>query len=86
MKKGCFLFLRIDKFVWARVLCGLRTSCYASVDPSGTSGKILGPKVRQDQGPAADDEDQEFILELYDTSSVTFENVRAWLSDNTKVR
>ena len=35
---------------------------------------------------AADDEAQEFILGLYDTSSVTFENLRAWLSDNTKVR
>jgi death-on-curing protein len=34
---------------------------------------------------AADDEAQEFILGLYDTSSVTFENLRAWLSDNTKV-
>ena len=35
---------------------------------------------------AADDEAQDFILGLYDTSSVTFENLRAWLSDNTKVR
>jgi len=35
---------------------------------------------------ATDDEAQEFILGLYDTSSVTFENLRAWLSDNTKVR
>jgi len=33
-----------------------------------------------------DDEAQEFILGLYDTSSVIFENLRAWLSDNTKVR
>jgi death on curing protein len=35
---------------------------------------------------ATDDEAQEFILGLYDTSNVTFENLRAWLSDNTKVR
>ena len=35
---------------------------------------------------ATDDEAQEFILGLYDTSSVTFENLRAWLRDNTKVR
>ena len=34
---------------------------------------------------ATDDEAQEFILGLYDTSRVTFENLRAWLSDNTKV-
>ena len=35
---------------------------------------------------STDDDAQEFILGLYDTSSVTFENLRAWLSDNTKVR
>ena len=34
---------------------------------------------------ATDDEAQEFILGLYDTSRVTFENLRAWLIDNTKV-
>ena len=35
---------------------------------------------------ATDDHAQDFVLELYGTSRVTFENLRAWLSDNTKVR
>ena len=34
---------------------------------------------------ATDDHAQDFVLELYGTSRVTFENLRAWLSDNTKV-
>ena len=33
---------------------------------------------------ATDDEAQDFILGLYDTSSITFENLRAWLGENTK--
>ena len=33
---------------------------------------------------ATDDEAQDFILELYETSSVTFDNLRAWLGENTK--
>jgi death-on-curing protein len=33
---------------------------------------------------ATDDEAQDFVLGLYDTSSVTFENLRAWLDENTK--
>ena len=35
---------------------------------------------------ATDDEAQEFILGLYDTSSVTFDNLRVWLGENTKAR
>ena len=35
---------------------------------------------------ATDDHAQDFVLELYGTTRVTFENLRAWLSDNTKVR
>jgi death-on-curing protein len=35
---------------------------------------------------ATDDEAQEFILGLYDTSSVTFDNLRVWLGGNTKAR
>jgi death-on-curing protein len=31
-----------------------------------------------------DDEAQDFVLGLYDTSSITFENLRTWLSENTK--
>ena len=34
---------------------------------------------------ATDDEAQDFVLGLYDTSSVTFDNLRAWLGENTKV-
>ncbi len=34
---------------------------------------------------ATDDEAQDFVLGLYATSSVTFDNLRAWLSENTKV-
>ena len=34
---------------------------------------------------ATDDEAQDFVLGLYETSRVTFENLRAWLSENTKV-
>jgi len=33
-----------------------------------------------------DDEAQDFVLGLYATPSVTFENLRAWLGENTKAR
>ncbi|MDB2434706.1 type II toxin-antitoxin system death-on-curing family toxin [Luminiphilus sp.] len=33
---------------------------------------------------ATDDEAQDFVLGLYATSSVTFDNLRAWLSENAK--
>ncbi len=33
---------------------------------------------------ATDDEAQNFVLGLYATSSITFDNLRAWLSENTK--
>ena len=33
---------------------------------------------------ATDDEAQDFVLGLYATSSITFDNLRAWLSENTK--
>jgi death on curing protein len=33
---------------------------------------------------ATDEDAQDFILELYETSSVTFGNLRAWLGENTK--
>ena len=31
-----------------------------------------------------DDEAQDFVLGLYETSSVTFDNLRDWLGENTK--
>ena len=34
---------------------------------------------------ATDDEAQDFVLGLYSASRVTFENLRAWLIENTKV-
>ena len=34
---------------------------------------------------ATDDEAQDFVLGLYSASRVTFENLRAWLSENTEV-
>ena len=39
-------------FVWARSLCGLRISCPASVDCSGTIGKILEVEIEVGQGVA----------------------------------
>ncbi|MDA9915791.1 type II toxin-antitoxin system death-on-curing family toxin [Luminiphilus sp.] len=33
---------------------------------------------------ATDDDVQDFVLGLYATSSITFDNLRAWLSENTK--
>ena len=33
---------------------------------------------------ATDDEAQDFVLGLYDTSSVTFDNLHVWLDENTK--
>ena len=33
---------------------------------------------------ATDDEAQDFVLGLYATSSITLDNLRAWLSENTK--
>jgi death-on-curing protein len=33
---------------------------------------------------ATDDEAQDFVLGLYDTSSITFNNQRTWLRENTK--
>jgi len=35
---------------------------------------------------ATDDEAQDFVLGLYATSSITFENLRAWLGENTKAQ
>jgi len=35
---------------------------------------------------ATDDEAQDFVLGLYATSSITFDNLRAWLGENTKAR
>ena len=34
---------------------------------------------------ATDDQAQDFVLGLYSASRVTFENLRAWLSENTQV-
>ena len=34
---------------------------------------------------ATDDQAQDFVLGLYSASRVTFENLRAWLIENTKV-
>ena len=39
-------------FVWARGFCGLRISCPASVDCSGTIGKIHVVEIEVDQGIA----------------------------------
>ena len=39
-------------FVWARAVCGTRISCPASVDPSGTAGKIHVRNIRRQQGVA----------------------------------
>ena len=39
-------------FVWARALCGLRISCIASVDCSGTIRKILEVEIEVGQGVA----------------------------------
>ena len=39
-------------FVWDRGLCETRISCSASVDPSGTTGKIHMRKIRLHQGVA----------------------------------
>ena len=33
---------------------------------------------------ATDDEAQDFVLGLYATSSISFDNLRAWLGENTK--
>lgn len=33
---------------------------------------------------ATDDEAQDFVLGVYATSSITFDNLRAWLGENTK--
>ena len=33
---------------------------------------------------ATDEEAQEFVLGLYEASNITFENLRAWLGENTK--
>ena len=49
-------FLWIDQFVWALVLCGLRIRHCASVDRSGTIGKIHMREIEVDQGLATDDE------------------------------
>ena len=39
-------------FVWARSLCGTRISCLASVDCSGTTGRIHMREIRLVQGVA----------------------------------
>ena len=68
-------------FVWARAVCGAIYLCCASVDPNGTSGKILGPKIRLGQGPGSDDEIQEFHgLRPSDTATLTFQT-QMWCAD-----
>ena len=44
--------LWIDQFVWARGFCETRISCCASVDCSGTIGKIHVREIRVRQGGA----------------------------------
>ena len=34
---------------------------------------------------ATDNQTQDFVLGLYSASGVSFENLRAWLSENTKL-
>ena len=48
-------FLWIDQFVWALALCGLRIRHCASVDCSGTTGKIHMREIEVGQGLATDD-------------------------------
>ena len=43
-------YLKIDKFVWARVLCGTRYYQCASLDCSETIQKILMSKIQMRQG------------------------------------
>ena len=43
-------YLRIHKFVWARVLCGIRYYQSASLDCSGVIQKIHMREIRLDQG------------------------------------
>ena len=47
---GFRLHLGIDKFVWARVLCGTRICCCAAVGCSGSTQKIHMRKIRVSQG------------------------------------
>ena len=42
----------MHQFVWARALCELRIWCCASVDCSGTIGKIHAVEIEVDQGVA----------------------------------
>ena len=47
-------YLRIHKFVWARVLCGTRYYQSASLDCSGVIQKIHMRKIEIRQGPVHD--------------------------------
>ena len=49
-------YLRIQEFVWARVLCGARYYQSASVDCSGVIQKIHMRKIRWKQGLVHDEE------------------------------
>ena len=54
-------------FVWARAFCGTRICCCASVDGSGTAGKIRMRKIRLVQGAArACSHDRFHDLETFD--------------------
>ena len=76
-----FDFIWIDEFVWDRAVCGARYLCCASEDPNGASGKILGPTIRLGQGPASDDEHQDFHdLSPSDKAKVTFQK-QMWCAD-----
>ena len=46
----CYLLIYV--FVWARICCALGRSCLASVDCSGTIGKILEVEIEMGQGVA----------------------------------
>ena len=62
-------------FVWARGFCGTRISCSASVDPSGTTGKIHMRKIRLIQGVAhACNHDEFYDLGTFDEAAGTVQS------------
>ena len=68
-------YLRIHKFVWARVLRGTRYSQSASVDCSGVIQKIHMRKIRLGQGVVHDAEYYEFHdLETFDEAPGTVQS------------
>ena len=75
-------YLWIDQFVWARAFCGLRRSCLAAMDCSGTIQRIHTRKIEVSQGRARACKCDGFhVLGTFDEALVTFHSAALTRND-----